>query len=78
MINTEHVALPNLLAGQELVPELIQDQVTAERLGATLLNVMSAENEQILLEKFSEIHQVLRRDGDHLAAEAVLKLIGRL
>lgn len=78
MINTEHVALPNLLAGQELVPELIQGQVTAERLGATLLNVMSAENEQILLEKFSEIHQVLRRDGDHLAAEAVLKLIGRL
>jgi len=78
MINTEHVALPNLLAGQELVPELIQDQVTAERLGATLLNVMSAENEQILLEKFSEIHQVLRRGGDHHAAEAVLKLIGRL
>ena len=78
MINTEYIALPNLLAGQELVPELIQEQVTAERLGATLLNVMTTENEQILLEKFSEIHQILSRDGDVLAAEAVLKLVGRL
>ncbi|MBL4606386.1 MAG: lipid-A-disaccharide synthase [Pseudomonadales bacterium] len=78
MIKTAHISLPNLLAGKELVPELIQDQVTAERLGATLLNVMTAENEQILLEEFSAIHHVLRRDGDCLAAEAVLKLIGKL
>lgn len=77
MLKTEYFSLPNLLVGRELVPELLQDQVTAERLGTTLLSVMTPENKQILLEQFSEVHQVLRRDGDKLAAEAVLKLIGR-
>jgi lipid-A-disaccharide synthase len=78
MVHSRYVSLPNLLAEQPLVPELIQDQATAERLGATLLTVMTKENEQILVEKFTEIHHVLNRNSDQLAAQAVLKLIGRL
>lgn len=78
MVHARYVSLPNLLAEQALVPELIQAQATAERLGATLLTVMTKENEQILVEKFTEIHHLLNRNSDQLAAQAVLKLIGRL
>ena len=78
MFKAPYISLPNLLVGKELVPELLQEQVTAERLSATLLKVMTKENEQILADEFLAIHKVLRRDGDILAAEAVLKLIGRL
>lgn len=78
MFKAPYISLPNLLAGKELVPELLQEQVTAERLSAALLKVMTKENEQILADEFLAIHKVLRRDGDILAAEAVLKLIGRL
>lgn len=78
MFKAPFIALPNLLAGQELVPELLQDQVTPERLAAALFHVLEGSSQQILVDKFTEIHKVLRRNGDELAAEAVLKLIGRM
>lgn len=77
MVRTPFIALPNLLAEQALVPELLQEQASPERLAANVMSVMSQENERILLEKFTEIHHVLDRDSDHLAAQEVLKLIGR-
>lgn len=78
LVRTPFIALPNLLAEQSLVPELIQEQATPERLGASVLSVMTADNENILLQKFTEIHQMLNRNSNQLAAQAVLKLIGRL
>lgn len=77
MVRTPFIALPNLLAEQALVPELLQEQASPERLAANVMSVMSQENERILLEKFTEIHHVLDRNSDHLAAQEVLKLIGR-
>ncbi|HEX4975359.1 MAG TPA: lipid-A-disaccharide synthase [Pseudomonadales bacterium] len=77
LVKTPFIALPNLLAEQALVPELVQEQASPERLAANLLSVMSEENERILLEKFTEIHHVLDRNSDHLAAQEILKLIGR-
>lgn len=78
MFKAPFIALPNLLVGQELVPELLQEQVTPERLAAALFHVLEGSSQQILVDKFTEIHKVLRRNGDELAAEAVLKLIGRM
>ena len=69
---------PNLLAGRELVPELLQDQVTPERLGRELLawledpaRVAAAEAE------FARIHAQLRQGASDRAAEAVLALLDR-
>ncbi|MBV1874663.1 MAG: lipid-A-disaccharide synthase, partial [Gammaproteobacteria bacterium] len=78
MFKAPFIALPNLLVGQELVPELLQEQVTPERLAAALFHVLEDSSQQILVDKFTEIHKVLRRNGDELAAEAILKLIGRI
>ncbi len=39
---TDHVGLPNIIANQRLVPEVLQDQCTSERLGQHLLRLWSA------------------------------------
>ena len=38
LVSVPHVALPNLLAGESLVPERLQDEATPETLGAPTLN----------------------------------------
>jgi len=71
-----YVALPNLLAGRELVPEFLQDRAVAADMGAALLAllddaVVCAQQ----LEGFRTLGGVLRRGADERAAEAVLELL---
>lgn len=40
LLRTEHVALPNLVAGERVVPELLQDAATAEALAGALLPLL--------------------------------------
>jgi lipid-A-disaccharide synthase len=69
-------AQPNLLAGRELVPELLQDAVRPERLGAELLGWLEDAPRVAALEKeFTRIHTTLRRGASERAAEAILELI---
>ena len=42
LIKVPHVAMINLLAGQELVPELLQDACTPERLSAEIASLLGA------------------------------------
>lgn len=76
LVKIRHVALPNLLAGEQLVPELIQDDATPERLGAEILerleNPCEIEHEQ---QAFRRIHETLRCDADSRAADAIAGLI---
>ena len=68
-------SLPNLLAGQDVVAELIQHDATPERLAAavgTLLDDDSQREEMIAL--FTRLHEALRRDASERAADAVLAL----
>ncbi len=67
---------PNLLAGRRLVPELAQEQVTAQALGEAMLEQL--ENQPLrreLMGTFTKIHHDLRRNADARAAEAVLELL---
>ncbi len=78
LVKTEYYSLPNLLAQQPVVREVIQDEVTADNLGRELMKLLdnpghSAEVRAI----FSEIHDDLRRDANHNAAQAVLDIVGR-
>lgn len=71
-----HVSLPNILAGRELVPELLQDKVSAESLGAPLLEYFSnPERVKALQEEFISIHHTLNCNADERAADALLSLI---
>jgi lipid-A-disaccharide synthase len=73
MVKVDRFSLPNLLSGKDLVPEILQDRVSAEALGAAVLAQLDAGSGRLaLLEAFDEIHGILRRDADRRAADAVL------
>jgi lipid-A-disaccharide synthase len=70
----EFFSLPNLLANQALVPELIQDQVEPNHI-ATLLKPMLVESNKELMEQFKDIHLTLRNDANSAAAKAVIGVL---
>jgi lipid-A-disaccharide synthase len=77
LLRTEHVALPNILAGRVLVPELLQDAATPEALATALLAELDkAGRDPEYLAAFRRLHETLRRDADARAAEAVSALLG--
>lgn len=78
LVKTPFIALPNLLAGRELVPERLQERATADVLGPLLLERL--ENPALresLQGEFLAIHQQLRRDAGAHAAQALLQLIDK-
>ncbi len=77
LIELDNFSLPNLLWGSPLVPEFMQDQVTAERLGPALLALLTEHRrvEEMRL-AFTQIHRRLRRGAGAAAAEAILELAG--
>jgi lipid-A-disaccharide synthase len=70
------VSLPNLLAGQKIVEELLQDQVQpqlmAGHLSELLFNQVAAQKQR---SQFANIHQQLACGADACAAEAVMEVI---
>jgi len=71
-----YVGLPNILAGEFLVPEFLQDKATPGALSAALLDLMQdAESQRRQVEKFREIHVSLRQNAAEKAADAVLALL---
>jgi len=77
LLKSEHVSLPNILAGEPLVPELLQDECTATNLHAALLRWFRDADAVAALEpKFLALHEALRRDASARAAEAVAALVG--
>lgn len=82
MVKTDYVSLPNLIAGEALIPELIQDQATPEAMSELMLDRLTRpEKYQPLVEHFFSMHQSLRRDASEKAAMAVASLLyekGRL
>jgi lipid-A-disaccharide synthase len=79
LMKLSHFALPNVLAGEELVPELIQEAATAERIATEVSRLLADEPRRARLEqRFAQMHEALRQGADRRAAEAVLSLIARL
>jgi lipid-A-disaccharide synthase len=72
------VGLPNILAGQSLVPELLQEAATPEALAQALETVLAqAGPGSDLNGKFLQLHEALRRDTPALAREAILQTIAQ-
>ncbi|MGF6561211.1 lipid-A-disaccharide synthase [Erwinia aphidicola] len=75
LVKTDYVSLPNLLAGRELVKELLQDECQPELLAAALEPLLAAgETRDRLLATFAELHHQIRWNADEQAAAAVLEL----
>lgn len=76
MFYLPYVGLPNVLAGEKLVPELIQDEANPAALAGALLTLLrdtAAQRRQI--ERFREFHHLLKRDAAQKAAVAILEVI---
>lgn len=77
MLQIDRFALPNLLAGQDLVPELLQDAVTPEALGSAVLRWLDDAAARESLERdLARLHDLLRRNADERAADTVLAICG--
>ena len=73
--NIRFIALPNLLAGRRIVPELLQDEVRAERLGPIVLRLLERGLSAEARWEFDRIHRELR-SGRERPSAAVLALAG--
>ena len=72
-----YYGLPNILAGEFVVPEIIQDDATPQNLSQALLNLLGDESVRARLEhKFAAMSASLQRGAARRAAHAVLPLLG--
>lgn len=74
------VGLPNILCGDFIVPELIQDAATPQALCAATLQWLDArqhhpEKITALEQRFTALHESLRRNTPQLAADAIQKIL---
>ncbi|MEO7064730.1 MAG: lipid-A-disaccharide synthase [Dokdonella sp.] len=77
MLKVNRYALPNVLAGRDLVPEIMQDACTPESLAAALLPMLRARSaDPALVAEYRRLHLELRRSASRSAADAVADLIG--
>lgn len=77
MIKSKYFTLPNNLANENLVPELIQQALTPEAVVDAVEAQYSESDEEKMyrLNKFNEIHVTLRKNASQQAAEAIVKLL---
>lgn len=72
------VGLPNILCGEFVVPELLQDEANPQALARAVLEWLDAPARvQALHARFTELHHTLRRDTARLATDAIETLLAR-
>lgn len=80
LVKTPYISLPNLLANEMLVPEMIQQDCEPQKL-AELLSQYLAQDEiaqeqrSRLLQRFTELHQQIQCNADEQAAQAVVDVL---
>jgi lipid-A-disaccharide synthase len=73
MLYLPYIGMPNILAGERLVPEFVQEKATPGALAEALLALLhdaTAQKRQV--ERFREFHAVLAQGTAQKAADAVL------
>ena len=76
MLYLPYIGMPNILAGERLVPELLQDEANPAALAAALLALWrdgAARRRQV--ERFHDFHHRLRQNTAQKAADAVLQVL---
>jgi lipid-A-disaccharide synthase len=76
LVRLPYFSLPNLLAGECLVPEFFQETVTSDNLCAALERALDdGARREYLQREFLQVHESLRAGGAASAAQAVLRLL---
>jgi lipid-A-disaccharide synthase len=72
----KHVGMPNILADELIVPELLQDDATPEKLAEALLALVRDRTVRERLDsRFERIRSTLRQNSDEKAAAAIMPLL---
>ncbi|WP_168013959.1 lipid-A-disaccharide synthase [Halomonas salinarum] len=78
LVKTDWISLPNLIARETLVPELIQDAANAEAIAEELTGMLDdGPGRQALEARFAAMHEGLQRGASERAAAAIEALIAR-
>ena len=78
LVKADFVSLPNILAGEELVPELLQHDANGPRLAQEVLNwLQDSDRRSALHSRFSQLNSDLRCNAGEKAAQAVSELMSR-
>ncbi|SEM01356.1 lipid-A-disaccharide synthase [Halomonas caseinilytica] len=76
LVKTEWISLPNLIARETLVPELIQDAASADAIAARLAEFLDDDEARAALEeRFAAMHAELRRGASRRACDAIEALV---
>ncbi|QEQ95726.1 lipid-A-disaccharide synthase [Neptunomonas concharum] len=76
MLKTPYVSLPNILAGEALVPEILQGDVTATKLAQEVEHILEDKvYQQTLTLRFEDIFNEVCKNADECAATAVKALL---
>jgi lipid-A-disaccharide synthase len=76
MIYLPYIGLPNILAGEQFVPEYVQAKATHEALARALLNLLNDKDARAAqVERFRKIHAMLKKGTADIAADTVLKVL---
>ncbi|MDA8621054.1 lipid-A-disaccharide synthase [Psychrosphaera sp.] len=74
LIKTPFFTLPNLLAGKEIVPELIQDDASVANLVSHVRPMLEHTNTQ-MIDQFTKLHVEIKRDASARAANSIWQLL---
>ncbi len=77
LVKVPFLSQPNLLAGEALVPEILQEAATPQALAEALGKALDDPGREALKRRFRQMHLQLRQGGAQRAAEAMLELIDR-
>jgi lipid-A-disaccharide synthase len=76
LISTEHFGLVNLVAGERIVAELMQDELNGERLAAELTALLDDQRNQNLRSRLHNVaHQLGEGGASRRAAEHILDFV---
>lgn len=76
LVKVDMIGLPNLLAGEKIVPEFIQDTATTDNLCQAMSELLyESGSHKRQKEAFLRLHLSLRRDANQQAANAIQSLI---
>lgn len=75
LVKVRYVTLPNHMANEELVPELLQQQAKAEHLIPAMQQLIDLPQARAnyLMQRFAAMHQQLRCNANIMAAHAILE-----
>jgi lipid-A-disaccharide synthase len=76
LVRVPYIGLPNILCGEAVAPEFLQDDATPENLAQALANLLADEPVRRRIEhRFERLHRELRRNAAERAADALLPFL---